>query len=217
MDRRSCAALVVCITAASLVLAGCGTKGTDGQTAVRTPPLTSVVSSPHSAVPSSSASRKAHRSTTAVSCLNARACGDRPPPPTTPCPAHQAEPSFGNTYCGPNPNAGNGFGSSGECTGHETAAPCGPGMIVGRYYAYTLPGRCDGRLIVDGRHWLSELPPPTPVPDMYVWVSIRPGDQHAGFISPNGSVGFDIDRGQPTPVCSEPPVSVHFPIASPST
>lgn len=120
-----------------------------------------------------------------------------------PCPVHQAEPSFGSTYCGPDPSAGNGYGPSGECTGRETVPPCGPGMIVGRYYRYTLPGRCDGRLILNGRHWLSELPPPTPVPDMYVWVSIGHGDQGAGFISPKGAVGFDLDHGQPAPVCSK--------------
>jgi len=90
-------------------------------------------------------------------------------------------------------------------------------MIVGRHYAYTLPGACDGRLILDGRHWLSELPPPTVVPDMYVWVSVGPDDQHAGFISPNGSVGFDIDRGQSVPVCSEPPVSGNPTLPSPRT
>ena len=76
-------------------------------------------------------------------------------------------------------------------------------MVAGRYYEYTLPGRCDGRLILDGRHWISELPPPTPVADMSVWVAVN-GD-HAGFISPKGAVGFDPDHGQPTATCPAAP------------
>ena len=96
------------------------------------------------------------------------------PPPLTPaCPAHQSAPTFNETFCGPTPPPGSGFGPSGECTGRETAPPCGLGMIPDRYYAYTLPGRCDGRLILDGRHWRSELPPAMPVPDQYGWVKIR--------------------------------------------
>jgi hypothetical protein len=104
-------------------------------------------------------------------------------------------------FCGPTPTRGTGLGPSGECTGRETSPPCGPGMVAGRYYAYTLPGRCDGRLILDGRRWRSELPPPKPVPDMYVWVSVDRGDQHAGFISPKGSVSFEPDHGTPASTC----------------
>ena len=77
-------------------------------------------------------------------------------------------------------------------------------MITGRYYAYTLPGRCDGSLILDGRRWRSELPPPAPVPDLYVWVSVGAGDR-AGFISPSGSVGFEPDHGQPAAACNDHP------------
>jgi hypothetical protein len=199
MDRRTRAAFVVSIIAIALVAASCGTKGSDGHTASKVPPLTNVVSS-------STAAAKEHGPTPAVSCLNASACGHSVPPPSVPpCPPHQAQPSFNGSYCGPKPSAGNGFGSSGECTGRETAPPCGPGMIVGRYYLYTLPGQCDGRLILNGRHWLSELPPPTRVPDIYVWVSIGTGGRAAGFISPNGSVGFDLDHGQPASVCSTVP------------
>jgi hypothetical protein len=106
------------------------------------------------------------------------------------------------SYCGPQPVAGNGLGPSGECTGREVAPPCGPGVVMDRYYAYTLPGRCDGRLFLDGRRWISELPPPQPVPDMYVWVHVGPTGSHAGFISPMGSVGFDLDHGQAAHTCS---------------
>ncbi len=84
--------------------------------------------------------------------------GPAPVPP--PCPADQSQPAMNGRFCGPNPTRGTGLGPSGECTGRETTPPCGPGMIAGRYYAYTLPGRCDGSLILDGRRWRSELPPP---------------------------------------------------------
>jgi hypothetical protein len=75
-------------------------------------------------------------------------------------------------------------------------------MVLDRYYPYTLPGRCDGRLVLNGQRWISELPPPTPVPDMYVWVHVGPAASHAGFISPSGSVGFDLDHGQPPHACA---------------
>jgi hypothetical protein len=68
-------------------------------------------------------------------------------------------------------------------------------MEVDRSYASTQAGTCDGRLILDGRTWDSELPPPYPVPPMHVWVSISPGDG-AGFISPNGVVGIAADTGR---------------------
>ena len=119
-----------------------------------------------------------------------------------PCPAHPSAPSFNGRYCGPIPTAGNGFGPEGECTGREVQPPCGPGMVVDRAYSYTLPGRCDGRIVLDGRHWISELPPPKPIRDMYVWVRLGPSQNHAGFISPGGSVGFDVDHGQPAHSCS---------------
>jgi len=136
------------------------------------------------------------------------------PPAAPKCPAHQTEPSFNSTYCGPTPGPGNGLGPSGECTGRETAPPCGPGMLPGRYYAYTLPGRCDGRLILNGSRWRSELPPPTPEPDTYVWVSLNARGEGAGFISPAGAVDFRRDTGQPASVCADTssgtPPTAHF-------
>jgi hypothetical protein len=214
MDRRVRSAIIVLAVATLALAAGCGETG-NAKVTVNAPVRSSIAASPTSTdLSTRSAASATGRQSSPPACDSLR-CG--PPPTSRPCPEHQIEPSFNGSYCGPHPTAGNGLGPSGECTGRETTPPCGPGMMVGRYYAYTLPGRCDGRLILDGRHWLSELPPPTPVPDMYVWVSIGPSDQHAGFISPNGSVGFDIDRGQPMPVCSEPPVTVHLPIPSPST
>jgi len=160
----------------------------------------------------------ANRSAQWLSELQTPTMGTPPLPP--PCPAHQSAPTFNETFCGPTPPQGNGFGPSGECTGRETAPPCGPGMIPGRYYAYTLPGRCDGRLILDGGHWRSSLPPPIPVPDMNVWVSVTANDRQAGFISPNGSVTIEPDTGQPVSVCTTntpPTPSKQGPVASPAT
>jgi hypothetical protein len=143
------------------------------------------------------------------------------PPPLPPaCPAHQSAPTFNETFCGPTPTPGNGFGPSGECTGRETAPPCGLGMIPDRYYSYTLPGRCDGRLILDGEHWRSELPPAMAVPDQYGWVKISANGKSAGWISPHGTFGFDPDTGQRPSVCTTntpPTPSKQGPVASPAT
>lgn len=124
-----------------------------------------------------------------------------PAPVPPPCPAHSTRPSWQTgRYCGPAPHAGNGLGPNGECSGFETAPPCGPGVVVGRYYTYTLPGRCDGRIVFDGRLWDSELPPPTNGPDQYVWMRLD-ASGGLGFISPEGAVGFTPDTGQPPPSC----------------
>ena len=104
-------------------------------------------------------------------------------------------------YCGPVPVPGNGLGPNGECTGRETNAPCGPGVVVGRYYAFTLPGACDGVIHFDGRVWISELPPPTKVADFDVWMRLDPNGE-LRFIGPKGSVGFMPDHGQPRGTCS---------------
>jgi len=115
-----------------------------------------------------------------------------------PCPADVTTPSMPHgTYCGPPPTAGNGLGPDGVCTGAETAPPCGPGAIVGKYYAYTLPGYdpapgCNGLIYFDGRRWLSELPPPDtepPAAAQYVWMALQ-ADGRVGLIGP-GAVGFD--------------------------
>src|SRR6266498_2932754 len=55
------------------------------------------------------------------------------------------------TFCGPPHAAGNGAGPEGVCLGTETAPPCGPGAVPGRYYPCTLPLRCDGLVVFDGK------------------------------------------------------------------
>jgi len=117
-----------------------------------------------------------------------------------------AQPSWVGTFCGPPPGPGNGTGPDGECTGSESSPPCGPGAIPGHYYAYTLPERCDGRAIFDGQLWVSELPPPQEGPPMQVWMALAPGGNGAGFIAPNGAVGFRPYTGQPPSACQPPPL-----------
>jgi hypothetical protein len=119
-----------------------------------------------------------------------------------PCPVPSPEPSMATGgYCGPVPPPGNGLGPNGECTGRETNAPCSAGVVPGRYYAFTLPGRCDGVIVFDGRRWISELPPPTNVPDFDVWMRLD-ANGGLGFIGPHGAVGFTPDHGQPRSVCA---------------
>lgn len=113
-----------------------------------------------------------------------------------PCPAHQANPTRATgSYCGPDPGAGDGAGPDGTCNGTEQAPPCGPGVIPGRYYAYTMPGTCSGLVTFDGRQWVSELPPPSPTADYFVWIRLDPRGS-VGWISPSGAVGLTPYVGQ---------------------
>ena len=131
-----------------------------------------------------------------------RAPSPTPPPTLRPCPAGVTAPTNMNgQYCGPVPPAGNGLGADGVCTGQETTAPCGAGVTIGLYYAYTVPGQCDGLVIFDGRAWVSKLPPPAPVPDMHVWMRLS-ADGTLGFIGPTGMVGFTPYTGQALNECS---------------
>jgi hypothetical protein len=119
-----------------------------------------------------------------------------------PAPALCPSPSWQNDrYCGPAPQPGTGLGPGGQCSGQETKPPCGPGAVVGTYYRYTLPVRCDGRIRFDGRRWYSELPPVTNGPDLWVWMRLGPGG-HLRFVAPDGTVGFTPDSGKPVPGCN---------------
>lgn len=122
--------------------------------------------------------------------------------PIPPCPADVVVPTVtGGRYCGPVPPAGNGLGPNGVCTGQETTVPCGPGVTIGEYYAYTVPGTCDGLIVFDGRRWVSELPPTTPVPDFYVWMRLS-ANGTLRFTGPAGSISFTPYTGQPLNQCS---------------
>jgi len=132
-----------------------------------------------------------------------RADGSQPPPDTPPCPAHQATPStVGGRFCGPSPGPGNGSGPNGSCTGAETGPPCGHGVVPDRYYAYTMPGTCDGLVTFDGKRWVSELPPPSPSPEFSVWIRLGAGGS-VGWISPSGAVGLTPYVGQTLSGCRQ--------------
>ncbi len=69
-----------------------------------------------------------------------------------PCPTYAPTPTdVDGNYCGPDPSPGNGARPDGVCTGQEFAPPCGPGMIPGTFYEYSLPSGC--RMFFDGRPW----------------------------------------------------------------
>ena len=108
------------------------------------------------------------------------------------CPTNSPVPSMDTgQYCGPTPAPGNGSGPDGECTGKDFAPPCAPGAVAaGLYYAYTVPGHCDGRIFFDGRSWQSELPPPAEVSPFPVWIRLT-AEGRLAFISPGGAVAFD--------------------------
>jgi hypothetical protein len=103
------------------------------------------------------------------------------------CPPISFPELVGGQFCGPAPGPGNGSGSGGSCIGTETTPPCGPGMVGGRYYAYTLNSLCTSDYI-DGRWWTNELPGGSGL--LNVWVSVGNSLAGAGWIGPNGSVGF---------------------------
>jgi len=135
------------------------------------------------------------------SSASAQSPGFLPGTTVAPCP----NPTWaGGQYCGPSTQPGNGSGPDGQCSDHETAPPCGPGAVVGTFYSYTLPVRCDGRIIFDGRRWDSDLLPPTNGPDVWVWMRLGPGG-HLRFIGPDGTIGFTPDPGKPPPSCSGTP------------
>lgn len=103
------------------------------------------------------------------------------------CPPITFPEFVGGQFCGPAPGPGNGHGVGGSCLGTETAPPCGPGMVVGRYYSYTVIGSCTSDYI-DGRWWADELPGGSGPLD--VWVSVT-SPTGAGWIGPDGAVGFE--------------------------
>lgn len=124
----------------------------------------------------------------------------RPATPA-PCPTGQKTPTTATgSFCGPTPGTGNGLGPSGTCTGKETGAPCGPGVVPGQFYAYTVPGTCSGLLTFDGKQWVSELPPPNPVPAFDVWIQLGT-DGSVRWIAPSGSVGLEPYTGQALAPC----------------
>jgi hypothetical protein len=121
------------------------------------------------------------------------------PGPDVVCPADVKKPKVINgSYCGPPPPAGNGLGENGLCSGAELIPPCGPGVVRGTYYGYTMPGSCAGVMEFDDQLWLSRLPPPTDVPPFFVWMGYDEITGNPHFIGP-GMVSFVRDDGSRTP------------------
>jgi hypothetical protein len=108
--------------------------------------------------------------------------------PLPTCPPISFPDFVGGTFCGPAPGRGNGNGPDGSCLGNETSPPCGAGMSAGKYYAYTLFSACTNDYI-DGRWWTNELPGGSGPLDVWMAVNGATG-AGAGWIGPNGSVGF---------------------------
>ncbi len=107
-----------------------------------------------------------------------------------PCPNHLLTPvEADGRFCGPMAGPGNGDGPDGTCNGTEKIPPCGPGVVLGRYYEYTMPGTCSGLIWFNNKQWVSELPPPSPTSNFYVWMRLGPGGT-LGWVSPKGAVGF---------------------------
>jgi hypothetical protein len=143
------------------------------------------------------------------------------PPTVAPCPAHATTPSMHGGYCGPAPYPGDGLGPDGVCTGREASAPCGPGVVPGRYYAYSLPVRCSVPVVFDGRRWWPQLTPSATGTAVDVWIALQP-DGSAGWIGPEGAEGLTPDTGQPAPACGSavpvvsPPGAVAVPATAPA-
>lgn len=104
-----------------------------------------------------------------------------------PCPPITLPDLVGGHFPGPAPGPGNGGGPDGSCLGTEVVPPCGPGMVAGSYYDYTLITTCADDYF-DGRWRANEIPGGSGPLD--VWVSVNATGTGAGWIGPNGAVGF---------------------------
>jgi hypothetical protein len=188
--------------AALVVLVGGGTVA--GLTLTSSPQLATSPPVHVTTVPSSTTPTRSPPSGAAgnPSSIGAASQGHgQPAPEPPPCPAVQNVPSMDTgRFCGPAPGPGSGLGPSGECTGNETAPPCGPGVVPGRFYAYTVPGTCNGLMTFDGKQWVSELPPPNPVPGFDVWLQLGTNGS-VRWIAPTGSVGLQPYVGQTLVPC----------------
>ena len=129
--------------------------------------------------------------------------------PAGSCPIGLTSPALptvdvGSTYCGPEPSPGNGTGVDGSCAGTETTPPCGPGVVPGRMYSFTLFGSCWTTIRFDGQQWLSQLPIPTlasptvptafpdPLPasrTTHVWMFLQETGEPR-YVNDDGTVGF---------------------------
>jgi hypothetical protein len=94
---------------------------------------------------------------------------------------------------------GSGKGPAGTCDGRETAPPCGPGVVVGKYYPYTWPQDCGERAYFDGRVWQGTLRPTQQQPPSRGWM-ILTARSAASWTGSNGTDGLTPATG-PAPAC----------------
>jgi hypothetical protein len=94
---------------------------------------------------------------------------------------------------------GNGNGPAGTCDGTEATPPCGPGVVPGRYYPYTLAEGCDGRAFFDGSTWQLSLRPTQKQPPVRGWI-IETQPKSARWTGTTGTDGL-------VPVPAGPPIS----------
>lgn len=127
------------------------------------------------------------------------------PPQQAPCPSGQTSPTvISGQFCGPLPRQGNGNGVSGSCSGSETSPPCGQGVEINQYYAYTLIPGCT-TVLFDGDVWTSDLPiPSTEQSPRFVWMLLdSTGEVHG--VSNSASITFVRESSNsaptPEPVC----------------
>jgi hypothetical protein len=187
------------IGGALVVLVGAGTAAGLALSAspqmTAQPPLHATTVTPNTTAPTRSPSTAPGSGSPASPALSAA------PGTPAPCPVGQNTPSMATgSFCGPTPGPGNGLGPSGTCTGRETVAPCGSGVVPGQFYSYTVPGTCSGLMTFDGKRWVSELPPPNPVPAFDVWIQLS-ANGSVRWIAPTGSVGLVPYTGQTLAAC----------------
>lgn len=94
---------------------------------------------------------------------------------------------------------GDGHGAAGTCDGTETAPPCGPGAVIGKYYPYTWAPDCSERAFFDGRTWQGTLRPTQRQPPNPGWIVLT-GPNTARWTGANGTDGLSPATG-PAPAC----------------
>jgi hypothetical protein len=97
--------------------------------------------------------------------------------------------------------SGNGPGPAGTCNGTETAPPCGPGVVPGKYYPYTWAAGCSQRAFFDGRTWQGTLRPTQQQPPIKGWIILTEPNE-ARWTAPNGTDSLTPVAGPP-PTCPE--------------
>jgi hypothetical protein len=100
------------------------------------------------------------------------------------------------------PPAGKGHGRAGTCDGTETAPPCGPGVVIGKYYPYTWAPDCNERAYFDGRMWHGTLRATQEQPPNRGWMVLTDPNT-ARWTGTNGTDGLTPATG-PASACPPP-------------